>query len=245
MQSPIVVIDHRERGEVRASFSRLPCQIQLEQLKIADYIVSSDFAIERKRGDDFARSLCDNRFFSQLARIKCHYARTAIVLEKPRLAFKRNGLYEGSILGALIYCAFKHNVPIIPTQSEMQTAQVIYSFAKREQSQMEEPFVFKPITTEEKPLGLEDQIRLVEGLWNVGNSRAKMLLRTLKTPSEIFKAIQSSQILKTSGGNVKGVTGPLSKIRGFGPSFALFNKRLLELPFRVSKQLPIAHLTKK
>ena len=182
MNKPLIVIDHRERGEVREAFSLLPCQIQLEQLEVADYIVSPDFAIERKRGDDLANSLCDNRFFSQLKKLKKYYSKVAVILEKPRLAFKRKGLYEGSLLGAMVYCAFKECVPIIPTQNETQTAQVVFSFAKREQNRSPKPFFFTPVKVKDKEIKVADQIRLLEGLWKVGKNKSQTLLNCFSSP---------------------------------------------------------------
>lgn len=63
---PLIIMDERERHEIRSVFETIPCQLQIKTLDIADYIISKDIAIERKRGDDLVASICDNRFFSQV-----------------------------------------------------------------------------------------------------------------------------------------------------------------------------------
>ncbi len=63
---PLIVMDERERGEIRSVFEIIPCKLRIETLDIADYIISKEIAIERKRGDDLVASICDNRFFSQV-----------------------------------------------------------------------------------------------------------------------------------------------------------------------------------
>ena len=67
---PLIIMDERERGEIRSVFETIPCQLRIETLDIADYIISKDIAIERKRGDGLVASICDNRFFSQLEKLK-------------------------------------------------------------------------------------------------------------------------------------------------------------------------------
>ncbi len=63
---PLIIMDERERHEIRSVFETIPCQLRIETLDIADYVISNDIAIERKRGDDLVASICDNRFFSQV-----------------------------------------------------------------------------------------------------------------------------------------------------------------------------------
>ncbi len=48
---PLIVIDERERGEIRSLFAQYPCRSQIETLNVGDYILAPDWAAERKRGD--------------------------------------------------------------------------------------------------------------------------------------------------------------------------------------------------
>jgi len=247
MSTPTIVIDNRERGKVRDAFYALPCKLQLEQLQVADYVIGPDFGIERKRGDDLAGSLCDNRFFTQMYELKKYYPTAVILLEKPWLAFMRKGIYDASIYGALLYASFKMGIPVIPSQSEEQTGQIIYSFAKALQLPKKEPFHFKPIARAPKEIRREDQQNILEGLWKVGEKKARTLLDHFRSPANVFESICSDiRVKKKDGSKLKHpkLTGELKDLKGFGPKFALNNKRLLELPFSASKNLPVEFLTK-
>ena len=94
-------MDERERGKIRSVFEKIPCNLRIETLNIADYVISKEIAIERKRGDDLVASICDNRFFSQLEKLKKYHREPLIILENPKKMFDRKGIYEASIYGRL------------------------------------------------------------------------------------------------------------------------------------------------
>ena len=119
-------MDERERHEIRSVFETIPCQLRIETLDIADYIISKDIAIERKRGDDLVASICDNRFFSQLEKLKKHYKKPLIILENPKKMFERKGVYEASIYGAIIYTIYKMKIALFPTRDAKETAETIW-----------------------------------------------------------------------------------------------------------------------
>ena len=239
-----IIVDERERGAIRSEFKKLPCAIQIETMPIADYLVGPEFAIERKRGDDLTSSICDNRFFAQMYKMKEHYAQNLIVLENPRRAFSRKNFLDASIYGALMYASFKLKIPVIPTQNEIQTAQVIYSFAKHHQATLPRTFEYVPLEVETGTITRKDQLDLMEGLFKVGRNKAEVLLDTFGSPGKVFQTIIETPLERTAGGKVKGISGPLGELKGFGPNFVITNKRLLQLPFNVSQNLPINLLSK-
>ena len=145
---PLVIMDERERGEIRSVFESIPCQLKIETLDIADYVISKEIAIERKRGDDLVASICDNRFFSQLEQLKKHYKKPLIILENPKKMFERKGVYEASIYGAIIYAIYKMKIALFPTRNAKETAETIWSFAKFVQKS--EPFEYEPIKIEQE-----------------------------------------------------------------------------------------------
>jgi len=77
-----VIIDNREQ-KLMALLDNKKDTITYEskQLDIADIVVSSEVAIERKEGFDFVSSIMDNRLFEQLLRLKDTYQYPILILE--------------------------------------------------------------------------------------------------------------------------------------------------------------------
>jgi len=70
---PTLIVDERERREIRDLLVQSSINIQIKTLDLGDYLISKDIVIERKRGDDLAGSLCDTRFFTQLSHIATQF----------------------------------------------------------------------------------------------------------------------------------------------------------------------------
>ena len=227
--SPLIIMDERERGEIRSVFQTIPCQLRIETLDIADYIISKEIAIERKRGDDLVASICDNRFFSQLEKLKIYYRKPLIILENPKKMFDRKGVYESSIYGAIIYAIYKMKIAIFPTRNAKETAETIWSFAKFVQKS--KPFEYKSIKVEREKISMNSQLFFLEGLLQVSEKKAKILLNHFKTPYKVLQAIIQSEITYSKSGKPKGISGNLENLKGFGHKFLKINKELLTMPF--------------
>ena len=222
---PLIIIDERERGTIRKEFDQFPRTYQIETLKVADYIVSPEMGIERKRGDDLVASICDNRFFSQLYQLKKYFSKPLIILEEPRRMFNNTGVYEASIYGAIMYAIYKIDIPIVTTRTSYETAQTIWSFAKF--SQKNAPFDYDPLEIEEEPITINSQINFLEGLFNTSEIKAKILLEHFGTPDKVIEAIKITEILYTKSGKAKGISGPLGDLKGFGKKYVEQNKKLI------------------
>ena len=68
---------------------------------------------------------------------------------------------------------------------------------------------------------------IIEGLVDIGPKKAKALIEKFKTPYNVFKAINKTEVSYTKTGNPKGIKGPLEAIKGFGWKFVQKNKRIL------------------
>jgi ERCC4-type nuclease len=224
---PLIIVDERERGQIRSVFADFPVRTQIETLFTGDYILSDSIAIERKRGDDLVASICDNRFFRQLLTIKKYYAEPMVILENPARMFMGRGVNTASIYGAMVYACMRLNIPIIPTKTEHETGQILWSLAKKIQA--DRPYEYHPLTVGIQPLTKQDQLMFLEGLTDVGESKAEELLAVFHTPWGVLQAIQESQISFSSVGKPKGVTGPLSELSGYGPKFLQKNQELLTM----------------
>ncbi len=228
---PTIIIDERERGKIRSEFENFPLKFQIETLPVADYIISEDIGIERKRGDDLISSICDNRLFIQLNNLKKSFKKPLIILENPNLLFTRSGVLESSIYGAIMYVIYKLDIPIITVLSEYESAQTIWSFSKYVQKLVEKPFQYKAINIKENVIDFQSQIFFLEGLFNTSQKKAKLLLDKFETPWKILNAILDSEINQSRSGKINDIVGSFKNIRGFGPKYLIQNKKILETEF--------------
>jgi len=226
-QNPLVIVDERERGQIRSVFADFPVRTQIETLFTGDYLVGKDVAIERKRGDDLVASICDNRFFRQLLTLKKYYAQPMVILENPGRMFLGRGVNTASIYGAMMYACTRLEIPIIPTRTEHETGQIIWSLAKTIQT--DQPFTYQPLAIDKQPLTKQDQFMFLEGFTDVGESKAEELLTAFHTPWGVIQAIQQSAITYSPASKLKGVDGPLHALSGYGPKFVQKNLDLLTL----------------
>ena len=132
---PHIILDDREK-KLMTVFDTMSDVITYEskRLDIADIVVSSEVAIERKEGSDFISSIMDNRLFEQIVRLKDTYSTPILILEGLNdKVFERTGMKISSIYGALSVIAYKLGISVIPTRNVKDTAVVIERIAYREQ----------------------------------------------------------------------------------------------------------------
>jgi Fanconi anemia group M protein len=222
-----IIIDNREQ-KLKALFEKKKDTITYEsrQLDIADIIISSEVAIERKEGFDFVSSIMDNRLFEQLLRLKDTYENPILILEGlNNEVFENTGMKISSIYGALSFISYKLGISVIPTRNLEDTAIVIERIAYREQVKDS-----TPIFSRKAPKQMSKRERrsfIIEGLVDIGPKKARALIEKFKNPYKVFKAIKRTEILYTRTGNPKGIRGPLEDLTGFGWKFVEKNQRLL------------------
>ncbi len=177
-----IFADNRENGVVISELERL-CTIEKKNLPVGDYVCSDRAVVERKSESDFASSIMDGRLFSQIKEL-CAY-------EKPILLIERNGsnfskIHPNAVRGALASLALDFNLPVIFSQSYIDTAGIIFQIAKREQVDERRVASIRPksglISTERR------QEFIIAGLPNVSTVLARRLLSKFKTPQKVFSA---------------------------------------------------------
>ncbi|TRZ54987.1 hypothetical protein D4Q76_01300 [archaeon] len=179
-----IFADNRENGAVISELERL-CVIEMKNLPVGDYICSDRVVVERKSESDFASSIMDGRLFSQMKEL-CAYEKPILLIEKNGSNFSK--IHPNAIRGALASLALDFNVPIIFSQSYIDTAGIIFQIAKREQVEDKRTLSIRPkagITSMEK-----HQEFLVAGLPSVSTVLAKRMLARFRTPQKIFSASQ-------------------------------------------------------
>ena len=79
---PRIVVDEREkRSGIPDLLRQAGAFIDFAQLKVGDYIVSPDTAIERKTIQDLLTSIYDGRLFVQCSQLNEHYTKPVLVVE--------------------------------------------------------------------------------------------------------------------------------------------------------------------
>jgi len=222
-----IIVDHRE-NKLKALLDKKKEKITYEskQLDIADIVITSEVAIERKEGFDFVSSIMDNRLFEQLLRLKDTYQYPILILEGLNdKVFENTGMKISSIYGALSFISYKLGISVIPTRNLEDTVIVIERIAYREQVKDN-----MPLLSRKAPKELSKKERrtfIVEGLIDIGPKKAKTLIDKYKYPHLVFKAIKHTEISFTRTGNPKGIQGPLEDLTGFGWKFVEKNQKIL------------------
>ncbi|MCD6367778.1 MAG: hypothetical protein J7L45_01695 [Candidatus Aenigmarchaeota archaeon] len=205
----VIFADNREfSSKVVRELARLDCIVKPKQLEVGDYILSDRVCIERKSSKDFVSSILDQRLFNQLVNLKKNFEKPILIIEGGKLFSERN-VHPNAVRGALTSIAIDYSIPILWTENEKDTANMLYWIARREQSDEERSIV---IRGEKKPPTLgEQQEFLIAGLPKINTKIAKRLLNHFETPERIFTAKEDD----------------LKKVRGIGDKLAKTIRKIL------------------
>ena len=85
-----IVADERERQSgIPDELVNLKAVVDFAQLKVGDYIVAPDSAVERKSIRDLVKSIYDGRLFAQCSELVNHYAKPVLIVEGSNDMFER------------------------------------------------------------------------------------------------------------------------------------------------------------
>ncbi len=191
-----LVVDNREfRSPVVRHLSDMGVKLEAKQLEIGDYVVSSRVALERKEVKDFLSSLKDGRLFTQLIQLRSAYPAPILIIEGKENIFTCQGFRAESIMGSFASLLVDVGVPIIRTEDQKETADLILALIKREYA----PNKKIPLRQASPGRGLRDRQRYaVEGLPGVSAVLAERLLAHFGTVRKIFTA-EEQKLLKVKG----------------------------------------------
>lgn len=208
-----VIVDHREAssGVVR-EIHRLELEVEMQQLDVGDFIVSDRVGVERKTVPDFLSSLIDGRLLEQSKNLAETFERPLMILEGEGLYTER-GIHPNAVRGALACITVDYSVPVISTENERETAQIIKAVAKREQEGTKSEI---PVRSGRKSLTLPQLQRfIVEGLPGVSAVLAKRLLNHFKSVENVVRASEEE----------------LKDVHGIGEEKARRIRRVLEFEY--------------
>jgi len=179
-----VFVDSRER-EMGKLLEAKGLEVTLKSLEIGDYVVSDRLAIERKTARDFVESIIDpeRNIFSQISNLAKTYERPVLILEGRDLFTSQ--INPNSIRGAMASIAIDYGVPIIPTENQDDTIQLIAMLATREAKEGRNPKIHGHKTARTLK---EQQEYLVSAIPSVGPAVARNLLKHFGTIENIVIA---------------------------------------------------------
>ena len=196
-----IVVDERERSSnIPELLRNAGAVIDFTQLKVGDYVVSSETAVERKTVRDLISSIYDGRLFVQCSDLVRFYQKPLLVvqgniadlaqtsedMEDPddiKLHTERMSLaYD-----ALITVATEFRIPIIHTPSAEQTAQLLVTLVNRslQEAKATGPLLRK--IKKENPIQIQ-QLSVLASLPGVGEKLAARMLKKFHTPIRALNA---------------------------------------------------------
>ncbi len=181
----IIYADIRELDSNIVSILKKRCTVREKQLPAGDYLLSKSVAAERKTTSDFLQSLIDGRLFEQLSRMKESFS-PVLIIEGDSLFDEKRKIHPNAIRGALASIAIDMAIPILWTATPLETTEMLFAIAKREQGEKKKPV---GIRGKRKFRSMNQQQEfLICGLADVGTTTAKNLLKHFGTPEKVFIA---------------------------------------------------------
>ncbi len=184
---PTILVDYREKNcFVASELIHLGLNVELKELKVADYIVN-DVAIERKTVSDFISSMINRRLLNQLEELQQYKNKLLIIegIDEQELytdSEEKIGMHPNSVRGFLLSILLKHKVPIIFTKDSEDTAKFISVLAKRKPKELS-------LNVSKKSLNKKEQLQFIlESFPGIGPKSARKLLQKFKTIKNIINA---------------------------------------------------------
>jgi ERCC4-type nuclease len=226
----MIIIDTREPAEVKAQIRQHGIQIEEKNYvttmdAATDYIINGRYAIERKAGTDLVGSIKDRKIYRQLDNLM-QFDRPILLLENPQLRGFPVDSYNGFLASLIIKYP---RLTILHSHNTYGTAYIITQIHEKDilpKTEIVDVNAMRPKSKFERPR--DAQLFLLHGLLECSDVKARELLKCFKTPLNVFLAILNSKIEYTKNNKVKGISGPLSHLEGFGPKFLDLNQDLLK-----------------
>ena len=217
-----IVVDERERNSnIPDLLKNAGAIIDFAQLKVGDYLVSSESAVERKTIRDLVSSIYDGRLFVQCSDLVKHYQKPLLVVQGnianledvPEDMEDIKGQVERMPLAydALVTVATEFRIPIIHTPSAEHTAQLLVTLVNRSLREGKAAGPLMRKIKKENPIYIQ-QLSVLASVPGVGEKLAARMLKKFHTP---IRALNAS-------------AAELATIQGFGLARAERARRILD-----------------
>lgn len=199
----LIFADIREANSKITTILRKRCNVEEKTLAVGDYLLSKKVCVERKTTGDFLQSMMDGRLFAQIRAMQENFQKPLLIIEGDTLFYDDRKIHPNAIRGALASIAIDFTLPVIWTENQLQTAEMLFSIAKREQIDRKKSVA---VRGKKRTRSMNEmQEYLISGLPKISREKSKRLLKHFGTPQKIFLA--SEEELQ----NVEGVGEKLAK----------------------------------
>jgi ERCC4-related helicase len=189
----VVIADDRENS-VAKKLSKMDITVRKNRLDVADFLLSERTAVERKSASDFVDSLVDQRLFSQMPDLQ-QFENPVIMIEGKEL-YSHREVHPNAIRGALASIAIDHGIPILWTEDEEDTAEMLKTLAKREQEENDRTVSIRGTRSVKSEAELQQFV--VAGLPDVNTKLAERLLEEFGSIHGVFTA-SNSELMNVEG----------------------------------------------
>ncbi len=195
-----IVVDERERNSgITDLLKKAGAIVDIAQLPVGDYIVSSETAVERKTVYDLVHSIYDGRLFVQCSELVKYYAKPLVIIQGDLAklqeipddvdASKVQKLKERMPIAydALATVAMEFRIPVIHTPDAEQTANFLITLVNKnlQEGKTSGPLLKK--IRKENPVFLQ-QLSVLSSVPGVGDKLAARMLEKFRTPQRALNA---------------------------------------------------------
>jgi Fanconi anemia group M protein len=209
-----IIVDSREaKSGIAKELSQIDVTIDLQQITVGDFILSSRVGVERKDVADFSQSIIDGRLFTQLIALKRSYPVPLLIIEGETL-YGHRALNPEAIRGAISAITLNFDIRIIWSRSTKDTARYLRNIANREQRKGDST---PSIRTEKAPIETSKLLEfIIAGFPNINTVLAKRILEKFGTLENFFNASAEE----------------IQEIKGIGKKIALEIKELITATYK-------------
>ncbi len=218
-----IVVDERERrSRIPGLLRQAGAVTDFAHLKVGDYVISAETAIERKTIHDLLNSVYDGRLLVQCSELVQHYTKPVIIIEGNILTLSDGagaaveGIIDDNeriylINETLAKVALDFRIPIINTPYAEFTSQLLVTMVNRalEEGTNKGPLLKRIKKT--NPVQIQ-QLSILSSLPGVGDKLAVRMLERFLTPHRALTASAAE----------------LARIPGFGTARALKVRKILD-----------------
>ncbi len=192
-----IYVDSREsHSGIAKKLKEMGIDVVVQNLSVADYVLSDRVAVERKTDRDFVESLVkkDRNLFTQLANLKSSYSRPLLIIEGENV-YRIN---PSAVIGAIATIAVDFGIPVIRTRDADETAEYLATIARREQVLRKRKPALHDGKTKKSLKEMQEYV--VSSMSNIGPVTAKNLLDYFQTVERIVTADEDELVKVPSVG---------------------------------------------
>ncbi len=208
MKNLKIIVDNGERDSaIPKQLETKEVQVEYANLRTGSYLITNDVAIQRMTSKDFGRLTSEKALFRHLLDFKKSYAEPILLIEGNSL-LQHPLASVGAIRGAISYVSCLNRIPIVQTNNESETTEMLFIMANQTQFGLgfdvssPEPSAAAALPKPKTPE--EIRAHIVQTLPDVGPAMAEAVIKMFGSLRTLFSATASD----------------LTKISGLGPKKA-------------------------